>query len=303
MNDPYIPPFFAIAHPAGRLNRVWLFEAHRLENGQNRYHDQAIRVRPSARFRRWYDEHPGFLMEDHDASEWVDRTTFVVDRPGRHHGGYMLPPDETLEARRRPTALYDDEWDQVREVHMRWRFVGATIYSMLCPDPIPVLSLEHPDYLPATVFNEMRAVPATRVIHRAWRRRWDPEFVAREIEAIEAAIEAREHRRHRPRTPSPPRPIAGDGGGAVAVPPLRMQAVAANPQHPPHAALPKFVADALIVAAVAAEATCPITMEPITAATAAVTSCFHVFEANASAIWLTTNHTCPTCKQAATLPA
>jgi hypothetical protein len=261
------------------LNRVWLFEAHRLENGQNRYHEQATRVRPSARFRRWYDEHPGFLMEDHDASEWVDRTTFVVDRPGRNHGGYMLPPV--------------DEWDQVREVHMRWRFAGATIYSMLCPDPIPVLTVEHPDYLPATVFNEMRAAPATRVIHRAWRRRWDPEFVAREIEAIEAAIEAREHRRHRARTPSPPRPIAGDGGGAVAAP----------PPHPPHAALPKFVADALIAASVAAEATCPITMEPITAATAAVTSCFHVFEANAIAIWLTTNHTCPTCKQAATLPA
>jgi hypothetical protein len=281
------------------MSRVWLFEAHRLETGQSgggRYHDQAIRVRPSARFRRWYDEHPGFLMEDGDVSEWFDRTTFVVDRPGRgsasadrYHGGYMLPPDETLEARRRPTALYDDDWDRVREVHMRWRFVGATIYSMLCPDPIPVLSLEHPDYMPATVFNEMRTVPATRVIHRAWRRRWDPEFVAREIEALEAAIEAREHRRHRIRTPSPPRPIAGDGG-AVRPP-------------PPPSALPKFVADALVTAAVAAEATCPITMEPISPENAAVTSCFHVFEANAIAIWLTDRHTCPTCKQAAILPA
>jgi SUMO ligase MMS21 Smc5/6 complex component len=63
------------------------------------------------------------------------------------------------------------------------------------------------------------------------------------------------------------------------------------------------VADALIAASVAAEATCPITMEPITAATAAVTSCFHVFEANAIAIWLTDHQTCPTCKQAAILSA
>jgi hypothetical protein len=204
-------------------------------------------------------------MEDGDVSEWFDRTTFVVDRPGRYHGGYMLPPA--------------DDWDRVREVHMRWRYAGATIYSMLCPDPIPVLTMEHPDYLPATVFNEMRTVPATRVIHRSWRRRWDPEFVAREIEALEAAIEAREQERlhrHRIRTPSPPRP---------------------QPQ-----VVPKFVADALVTAAVAADAICPITMDPIRPENAAVTSCFHVFEANAIAIWLTTNHTCPTCKQAAVLP-
>jgi len=277
MNDQHIPPFFAIATPQGRQRRVWLFEAHLLENGQ-RHRDQTIRVRPSARFRRWRDEHPGFLMEDvGDRSEWFDRTTFVVDRPGRgaaerYHGGYMLPPA--------------DEWDQVREVHMRWRFAGATIYSMLCPDPIPVLSLEHPDYLPLVVLNEMRTVPATRVIHRAWRRRWDPEFVAQEIEAMAAAIEAREQERHHIRTPPPPNQMAA----AVAAPPLPT-------------AIPKFVADALIAASVAAEATCPITMEPISPATAAVTSCFHVFDANAIAIWLTNNHTCPTCKQTATLPA
>jgi hypothetical protein len=260
MNDHHTPPLFAIALPAhGQLRRVWLFEAHRLNQEGSRHY--SIRMRPSTRFRHWYDEHPGFLMEDADASEWFDRTTFILDRPGRNRGYMLAPPDE---------------WDQVREVHMRWRFSGAVIYSMLCPDPIPILNMEHSEYLQVTMVNEMRIVPATRVIYRVWRRRWDPEFVAREIEtAIEVRVALRRDVEHeRLHTPV-----------AAAVP------------------VPKFVADALVTAAVAAEAICPITMEPITAASAAVTSCFHVFEANAIAIWLTTNHSCPTCKQTAILSA
>jgi hypothetical protein len=278
MNGQHIPPFFAMAMPAhGAMRRVWLFEAHRLNqdgaSGGGRH--ESIRVRPSTRFARWYNDHPGFLMEDSDVSEWYDRTTFVVDRPPRHgaadryHGGYMLPPDD---------------WDRVREVHMRWRFGGATVYSMLCPDPIPLLNMEHPEYLPTTMVNEMRVVPCTRIIHRSWRQRWDPEYVAREIEALQAAVEEARHRR---RTPSPPRPIAGDGAAPAALP--------VQPAPVP-APLPKFVADALIRDAVAAAATCPITMEPIAAATAAVTSCFHVFDANAIAIWMVDHQTCPTCK-------
>jgi hypothetical protein len=278
MNGQHIPPFFAMAMPtAGPMRRVWIFEAHRLNQEGSRH--ESIRVRPSTRFARWYNEHPGFLMEDTDASEWYDRTTFVVDRPPRHgtadryHGGYMLPPDD---------------WDRVREVHMRWRFSGATVSSMLCPDPIPILNMEHPEYLPITMINEMRIVPCTRIIHRTWRQRWDPEFVAREIENLQAAVDTRRQRRVRERTPSPPRPIAGDGGVAAGS--------AGLPTPPAPQPLPKVVADALIRDAVAAAATCPITMEPITAATAAVTSCFHVFDANAIAIWMVDHQTCPTCK-------
>jgi hypothetical protein len=277
MNGQHIPPFFAMA-VHGAMRRVWLFEAHRLNQDGGRH--ESIRVRPSTRFSRWYNDHPGFLMQDaDDVSEWYDRTTFVVDRPprqgaaDRYHGGYMLPPDD---------------WDRVREVHMRWRFGGAMIYSMLCPDPIPLLNMEHPEYLPTTMVNEMRTVPCTRIIHRSWRQRWDPEYVAREIENLQTAVEEARHRRHRDRTPSPPRPIAGDGGAPAAV--GSADAVVRSQS------LPKFVADALIRDAVAAAATCPITMEPITVATAAVTSCFHVFDANAIAIWFTNNHTCPTCK-------
>jgi hypothetical protein len=270
MNYARLPAFFAVPGPA-TPHRVWLFDAMMATDPDSRH--EIYRVRPSTRFARWGDEHPGFLLEDGDRSEWHERTTFVVDRPPRHgrhadfyHGGYMLSAEE--------------EWDRTRDVPMRWRFAGATIYSMLCPDPIPLILVDRVEVLPMISVNELRTTAGTRIIHRAWRQRWDPEFVAQSIENLQAAIDAR---RHRVRTPSPPRPIAGDGGPAV-----RSQSLPTS--------LPKFVADALIRDAVAATATCPITMEPITAATAAVTSCFHVFDANAIAIWLVDNHTCPTCK-------
>lgn len=248
-----IPTFFAIAAPNSR--RVWLYDANCMPSA---YHDdnrEAVRVRPSGRFARWVDDHPGFLMDDGDRSDWMEQTAFIVDRPPRRHGGYRFD---------------DDDWTHTQEVPMRWHFAGATIYSMLCPDPIPVIAVEHPEALPATMLNEMRMVPATRVIYRAWRQRWDPYVVEREIEAIAAP-------------PPPAAPIAPP-------PPPPAAPVATAP-------LPKFVADALVRDAAAADAICPITMEPITIATAAVTSCFHVFDANAIAIWLVDHRTCPTCKQ------
>ncbi len=42
---------------------------------------------------------------------------------------------------------------------------------------------------------------------------------------------------------------------------------------------------------------CSITMEHITPLTAAVTTCFHCFEAEAVGIWLSTKSTCPTCRK------
>ena len=41
---------------------------------------------------------------------------------------------------------------------------------------------------------------------------------------------------------------------------------------------------------------CPITLEPISPLTAAVTSCYHVFDANAIAYWFETHSECPVCK-------
>lgn len=61
--------------------------------------------------------------------------------------------------------------------------------------------------------------------------------------------------------------------------------------------MPKHVAELVIRDAEARGATCPITMEPIKSAEAAVTSCGHVFEGAAIKEWLTTHTTCPQCRQ------
>jgi hypothetical protein len=44
------------------------------------------------------------------------------------------------------------------------------------------------------------------------------------------------------------------------------------------------------------EENCPITLEPISPLTAAVTSCYHVFDANAIASWFESHSECPVCK-------
>lgn len=61
--------------------------------------------------------------------------------------------------------------------------------------------------------------------------------------------------------------------------------------------MPKHVAELVIRDAETRGATCPITMEPIKAAEAAVTSCGHVFEGGAIKEWLSTHGTCPQCRQ------
>lgn len=42
---------------------------------------------------------------------------------------------------------------------------------------------------------------------------------------------------------------------------------------------------------------CPITLDPIKKESCSITSCFHVFNKDAIAIWLSSNDTCPVCKQ------
>jgi hypothetical protein len=224
------------------------------------------RVRPSGRFTAWANEHPGFLTEEDEerVPAWVDDATFIVDRPprDRYHGGYMLP---------------SDDWDRTRDVPMRWQYSGTIIHSMLCPNPIPIVNVERTDVLPMSSVNLLHVEDGDDDIYRVWLRRWDPIFITQEINASMT---------HRIRTP----PSQATG---------TVQTTAHTPTKPV-VAIPKFVADALVRDAVAATATCPITMEPINPATAAVTSCFHVFDANAIAIWLANHHTCPTCKQPAT---
>jgi hypothetical protein len=72
-----------------------------------------------------------------------------------------------------------------------------------------------------------------------------------------------------------------------------------EPSAPPAqvAAMPKHIADLVLRDAEARGATCSITMEPIKAGGASVTSCGHVFETGAIKEWLTTHSTCPECRQ------
>lgn len=60
---------------------------------------------------------------------------------------------------------------------------------------------------------------------------------------------------------------------------------------------PKHLTDMVLQKAETDAAICPITMEPIKAAEAAVTSCGHIFQAAAIREWLTTHATCPECRQ------
>jgi hypothetical protein len=67
--------------------------------------------------------------------------------------------------------------------------------------------------------------------------------------------------------------------------------------------LPKHVATLVIDKAISEGTLCPITMETLTAETAAVTSCGHVFQAEALRTWLTARGTCPECRQVAVATA
>jgi len=60
---------------------------------------------------------------------------------------------------------------------------------------------------------------------------------------------------------------------------------------------PRHLVAAVLANAEREGATCPITMEPITKATAAVTSCGHIFQTEAITRWLTTHTTCPECRE------
>lgn len=80
-----------------------------------------------------------------------------------------------------------------------------------------------------------------------------------------------------------------------------------EPSAPPAPAapapLPKHIATIVLERAVADGALCPITMEPITLANGAVSSCGHVFQAAALKEWLSggAHTTCPECRQPCTL--
>ena len=64
--------------------------------------------------------------------------------------------------------------------------------------------------------------------------------------------------------------------------------------------LQKRVAEIMIAHAIQTKETCPITMEPIDSASICVSPCYHCFQADAIRTWLSTNSTCPVCREACT---
>lgn len=84
---------------------------------------------------------------------------------------------------------------------------------------------------------------------------------------------------------------------AASMAPTAPQSQAQAQAAPAPAPFPKHLADMVLKKAEADAATCPITMEPIKAADAAVTSCGHVFQTGAIREWLATHATCPECRQ------
>ena len=79
-------------------------------------------------------------------------------------------------------------------------------------------------------------------------------------------------------------------------------AAAAAPRPPatafPATAFPAHLIGPVLAHAAATKALCPITMEPIVAATATVTGCGHIFQTAALDQWLRSRRQCPECRAA-----
>lgn len=224
----------------------------------------------------------------------------IVDAtPTRSHPSYTITPHRIGQKDPLPSFIIPDRPANLYMPHVtlmnpdRHVFYSGecrpselSIYSVYFPEPVPlyVFGGGDNDHWPNIGDNVLRTFPGDRAAYRFWLRRWDPDAVHDDYVTI----------RDGPSTP-----------------PARPSSELPRPQHTPTlpvataaplAPLPSFVADALIQAAVTANATCPITMEPITKEKATVTPCYHVFDATALTSWCAAgNTTCPTCKQAVSL--
>jgi len=69
----------------------------------------------------------------------------------------------------------------------------------------------------------------------------------------------------------------------------------ATPTPPPMASIPPRIAHIIAEASVVKGDHCPITLDELSADTARVTSCFHVFQGDAIEKWLAKTPTCPVC--------
>jgi SUMO ligase MMS21 Smc5/6 complex component len=81
----------------------------------------------------------------------------------------------------------------------------------------------------------------------------------------------------------------------LATMPLQTQSQSQTKSH--QQPFPKHLVGQILATAEATNQLCSITMEPILTATAAITSCGHIFQRDAIAHWLTAHATCPECRQ------
>lgn len=176
------------------------------------------------------------------------------------------------------TVLYNGEW---------WA-TGTSVYTLYHPLPIPALGFSEGQLRGSWPQNDnclelMRGNPWTL---QFWERRWNPAAIYEDLQ-----------RPHRDSVVGNTvnEPTVGGGSNAVT---LGSQRQTVNT--PPVTVVsqpPKFVTDLIVADAVGRGATCPITMEALTADSATVTPCFHVFDATALAAWLAAgNESCPVCK-------
>lgn len=280
------PLLFAVPTDDSR-DRVSIYQATLLREGPDRWGDS-----PSV-----YLVAPYRIFHGHDDAQWPDeafvrrRDPRVADERPNHD--VLLVADYPS----RP-AYFGEEAAERRPLYRgAWRHDAATVFSMYCAAAIPILRFNGHSYLaqwPPARYNRLPLTTASMELVRAWARRWDPRGWT------DAAAAAGYNSSDSEEEAVPELvPVLLPSRAAVPVP--TAQAVAAQAA-PTVAALPLFVTAALITDAVSRSLACPITLEPINPGTAAVTPCYHVFDADALSIWVSqhvaagTDPACPVCK-------
>jgi hypothetical protein len=183
------------------------------------------------------------------------------------------PPPRTDPLRPRRDVFY----------HGTASLTRRTVLSFCCAAPIPILEFDGAFRGPWPVaLDRIALYESTPDLHRAWRRRWDPDSWYEDVAhapTISTAAAA----------PVPdPIPVLFPPDAPTSLPPI-----VTRPRH-----APGFVTDALVRDALQRGTTCPITMEPLTATTSvAVTDCYHLFDATALATWRAAgDDKCPVCR-------
>jgi len=214
-----------------------------------------------------------------------------IVRPEQTHGPYEHVTRVRI---RRPQRSYDSWYNG--DFLLRWRFTEYVALHLPDGLQMPLIDVVNVEELQQTAENCIWLEQLGR------GRGGAAGGAGAESDSYDSSddevVRRRRRRMERHASPTGPRRRPAPAAPAAAPPQPQRQ-----PQRQPPP--PKFVTDALVRDAVATGAICPITMEPLTTDTAAVTTCFHIFEGTAIASWLAQDigHTCPVCKQTTAIAA